>query len=175
MALIRPGNILSGQQRTIFLSYRVPTDLERTFSLGSIELHYQHDGNPEVAVAPEELTIACVQNQQEVLASIDETAWTEQVLKEDYSRLKENVAAAIRIGSKDEALQAIEEYEARTTTINSSVDSDKVSNNLEKDVQALRSSVQTTFAGSPAAVAEKKKQQAKSLQYESYQIRRDKK
>jgi hypothetical protein len=35
--------------------------------------------------------------------------------------------------------------------------------------------VQTTFAGSPAAVAEKKKQQAKSLQYESYQIRRDKK
>ena len=175
VALIRPGNILSGQQRTIFLSYRVPTDLERTFSLGSIELHYQHDGNPEVAVAPEELTIACVQNQQEVLASIDETAWTEQVLKEDYSRLKENVAAAIRIGSKDEALQAIEEYEARTTTINSSVDSDKVSNNLEKDVQALRSSVQTTFAGSPAAVAEKKKQQAKSLQYESYQIRRDKK
>ena len=116
-----------------------------------------------------------MQNEQEVLASIDETVWTEQVLKEDYSRLKENVATAIRTGSKDEALQAIEDYEEQTTTINSSVDSDKVSQNLEKDVKALRQSVQATFAGAPAAVAEKKKQQAKSLQYESYQIRRDKK
>ena len=113
--------------------------------------------------------------QQEVIASIDEAVWTEQVLKEDYSRLKENVAAAIRIGKKDEALQAIEEYEGRNTTINSSVDSDKVSQNLQKDVKTLRQSVQTTFAGAPAAVAEKKKQQAKALQYESYQIRRDKK
>lgn len=175
VAVIRPGNILAGQERTIFLSYRVPTGEERTFSLGNIELSYQHDGKQQIAVAPEELSIACVQNEQEVLASIDETVWTEQVLKEDYSRLKENVATAIRTGSKDEALQAIGEYEERTTSINSSVDSDKVSQNLEKDVKALRQSVQSTFAGAPAAVAEKKKQQAKSLQYESYQIRRDKK
>jgi len=175
VAVIRPGNILAGQQRKIFLSYHVPTDKERNFSLGNIQVHYQHDGKSQVVIAPEELSIACVPNQQEVIASINETVWTEQVLKEDYSRLKENVAKAIRTGKKDEALQAIEEYEDRNTTINRSVDSDKVSQNLEKDVKTLRQSVQTTFAGAPAAVAEKKKQQAKALQYESYQIRRDKK
>lgn len=175
VAVIRPGNILAGQQRKIFLTYHVPTEQERHFSLGNIKVHYQHDGKSQVAIAPEELSIACVRTQQEVIASIDETVWTEQVLKEDYSRLKDNVAAAIRTGKKEEALQAIEEYEGRNAAINSSVDSDKVSQNLEKDVKALRQSVQTTFAGAPAAVAEKKKQQAKTLQYESYQLRRDKK
>ena len=175
VAIIRPGNLLAGQQRKIFLSYQVPTEQERTFSLGNIEIHYQHDGESEIVIDPEELSIACVQNQDEVIASIDETVWTEQVLKEDYSRLKENVATAIRTGKKDEALQAIEEYENRNSSINSSVDSDKVSQNLEKDVNALRQTVQSTFAGAPAAVAEKKKQHAKSLQYESYQVRRDKK
>lgn len=175
VAVIRPGNILAGQQRKIFLTYDVPTEQERHFSLGNIQVHYQHDGKSQVAIAPEELSIACVQTQQEVIASIDQTVWTEHVLKEDYSKLKDNVAAAIRTGKKEEALQAIEEYEGRNTAINSSVDSDEVSQNLEKDVKVLRQSVQTTFAGAPAAVAEKKKQQAKALQYESYQIRRDKK
>ena len=175
VAVIRPGNLMAGQQRKIFLSYHVPTGQERTFSLGNIEIHYQHDGKSEIVIDPEELSIACVQNQDEVIASIDETVWTEQVLKEDYSRLKENVATAIRIGKKDEALRAIEEYENRNASINSSVDSDKVSQNLEEDVEVLRQSVQSTFAGAPAAVAEKKKQHAKNLQYESYQVRRDKK
>jgi len=175
VAVIRPGNILAGQQRKIFLSYHVPTEQERIFSLGKIQVHYQHDGKLQVAIAAEELNVACVRNQQEVIASIDETVWAEQVVKEDYSRLKDNVAAAIRTGKKEEALRAIEEYEGRTSTINSSVDSDKVSKNLENDVKALRQSVQTTFTGAPAAVAEKKKQQAKTLQYESYQVRRDKK
>jgi hypothetical protein len=34
--------------------------------------------------------------------------------------------------------------------------------------------VEETFAGAPAAVAEKKKQRSKALQFESYQTRRDK-
>lgn len=175
VASIRPGNLLAGQQRKIFLSYQVPTDQVGDFSLGTIEVHYQHAGVSMVGIAPEKLGIACVQDQQEVIASIDETVWTEQVLKEDYGRLKEHVATAIRTGKKEVALEAIAEYEDRTSTINSSVDSDKISQNLEKDVRALRQSVDTTFAGAPAAVAEKKKQQAKALQYESYQVRRDKK
>jgi len=59
--------------------------------------------------------------------------------------------------------------------VNATVGSAKVADNLESDVQSLRQSVEDTFAGAPAAVAEKKKQRSKALQYESYQIRRDKK
>lgn len=175
VAVLRPGDLLAGQQRTIFLSYRVATNQERNFSLGDIEVHYIQDGNSKVISAPRELSIACVKNEQEVIASIDEDVWSEQVVKEDYNRLKSNVADAIRTGKKEDALQAIEEYETRTTALNSSVESGRVSENLEKDVEALRQSVHSTFAGAPAAVAEKKKQHAKSLQYESYQVRRDKK
>ena len=114
-------------------------------------------------------------DQKDVIASIDEGVWSEHVVKEDYNRLKDEVATAIRSGKKGAALQAIEEYEEKNDSINSVVGSDEVSQNLDKDVKALRKSVQTTFAGAPAAVAEKKKQQAKILQYESYQERRAKK
>ncbi len=173
-AVIYPGTILAGQSRRIFLSYQVPTEQERTLSLGTIEVSYQREGSSGLISAAEELHIACVQDQKEVVAGINKDVWVEQVLKEDYSRLKENVAAALRGGKKDEALQVIEEYEDRNAAINSSVDSDKVSQNLNQDLKALRKNVLTTFAGAPAAVAEKKKQYAKELQYEGYQVRRDK-
>ncbi|MFW2366546.1 MAG: vWA domain-containing protein [Desulforhopalus sp.] len=175
IAIIRPGDLLAGQQRKIFLSYRVPTEKERNFLLGNIQVHYTHNGNSQIVSAPEELHIDCVNNRQEVIASIDEDVWSEQVVKEDYNKLKDNVASAIRVGKKEEALDAIKEYETRTTTINNSVGSGKVSQNLENDLTTLRQSVYKTFAGAPAAVAEKKKQHAKNLQYESYQVRRDKK
>jgi len=175
VATIRPGNLLAGQQRTIFLSFRVPTDQVGNISLGAVEVRYQHAGTERIALAPESLEIASVQDRQEVIASIDQAVWTEQVLKEDYGRLKDNVASAIRTGKKEVALEAIAEYERRTSQINSSIDSDEISENLEKDVETLRQSVNQTFAGAPAAVARKKKQQAKTLQYEGYQVRRDKK
>jgi hypothetical protein len=173
-AVLHPGDLQAGQQRTIFLSYRVPTSQEGNFSLGNIKVLYTQDGKQKTISTAEELSIACVKNEQEVIASIDEDVWSEQVVKEDYNRLKDDVATAIRIGKKEDALQAIEEYATRTTAINSKVASGKVRENLENDVAALRQRVQTTFAGAPAAVAEKKKQHAKSLQYESYQARRDK-
>ena len=51
----------------------------------------------------------------------------------------------------------------------------KVAGNLGNDLAVLRQSVEETFGGAPAAVAEKEKQTSKASQYESYQIRRGKK
>jgi Zn-dependent M32 family carboxypeptidase len=109
-----------------------------------------------------------------VIASIDEEVWSEQIVKEDFSKLKDTVANAVRSGQKKEALRAIEEYEEKTAALNDSVGSAQVSRNLENDLAPLRQSVEQTFSGAPAAVAEKRKQQAKELQYESYKVRRDK-
>ncbi len=174
-AVIYPGTLLAGQKRRIFLSYQVPTIEERTFSLGGIEARYLRDGRSETIVVPEVLRIACVRDSQEAAAAINKAVWAEQVVTEDYGRLKERVSAALRDGKKDEALDVIEEYEHRNAVLNSSVASEKVSRNLDHDVKTLRQGVETTFSGSPAAVAGKKKQYAKELQYESYQVRRDKK
>ena len=71
-------------------------------------------------------------------------------------------------------MKQIGAYEDRTRKINQSVGSARVSENLECEVQDLRQSVEDTFSGAPAAVEQKKKEQSKVLQYESYRIRRDK-
>jgi hypothetical protein len=122
-----------------------------------------------------ELILACLADQDAVLASIDRAGWGEQVIREDYSRLKDAVADAIRSGRKRQALTKIREYEDRNRKVNAAVKSAKVAENLDKDVKGLRQRVEETFAGAPAAVAEKQKRRAKALQYESYQIRRDQK
>ncbi len=173
-AVVHPGDLLSGQQRQLFLAYKVPTDVERDFDLGIYNVHYTHNGVQGNAAGNGGLVLTCVADQKAVLASIDQEQWSDQVIKEDFNQLKEEVATAIRKGRKDAAMVKIKAYEERKRNMNASVGSAKVSENLERDVKNLRQSVEDTFVGAPAAVAEKKKQRSKSLQYEAYQIRRDK-
>ena len=153
----------------------VPTDIERSFDLGAFQAQFMNNGIAQQLTHDGDLRLACLADKKAVIASIDKVGWGQQVVKEDYSRLKEEVATAIRKGQKDRALGKIREYEERNRAVNATVGSAEVSENLEKDVQNLRHSVEDTFVGAPAAVAEKKKQRSKALQYESYQIRRDKK
>ncbi len=174
-AVVHPGDLLSGQQRKIFLTFQVPTDKEQEIVLGAFQASYSHNGALHTIAMNQKMTLSCVKDPKEVMASIDEPAWSEQVVQEDYSQLKEEVAGSIRRGEKDKALEQIRQYEEANQSINASVGSVVVTKNLKDDVQALRRSVEETFHGAPAAVAEKKKQRAKALQYEGYKIRRDKK
>jgi Ca-activated chloride channel homolog len=174
-AVVHPGDLLSGQQRKLFLTLKVPTDREGDIDLGTFDVSYQSNGATHHLNSGKKLNLACVADKKAVLSSIDQSAWGDQVVQEDYSRLKERVADAIRKGEKDEALKQIREYETRNRAVNDAVKSDKVAGNLARDLPDLRQSVEETFAGPPAAVAEKKKQASKALQYESYKTRRDKK
>lgn len=175
VAVVRPGDLLSGQQRTLYLTFQVPTDKERSFNLGAFQTRFMDNGVSRKLIHDTELSLACLADQKAVIASIDKTGWGEQVVQEDYGQLKEEVAEAIRLGRKQHALTKIQEYEVRNRKVNATVGSAKVAKNLDTDVNVLRQSVEDTFSGAPAAVAEKKKQHAKTLQYESYQSRRDKK
>jgi Ca-activated chloride channel family protein len=174
-AVIRPGDLLSGQQRNLFLTFQVPTDKEAEFLLGEFQVRFHHNGAVHGIAASGQMVVACVKDPAEVTASINAPAWGARVIQEDFSQLKEAVADAIGKGEKDKAMDQIREYETRNEAINATVGSAAVAGNLKTDVQALRQSVEGTFAGPPAAVAEKKKLNSKALQYESYQIRRDKK
>jgi Ca-activated chloride channel family protein len=174
-AVFHPGDLLSGQERKLFLTFQVPTTREKDFSLGNIQLTYKEDGREKTLTTDNALTIACVPDPKEVVASIDKKSWGRQVIQEDYNKLKELVADAIRKGQKDKALGQIVEYEKRNRALNADVKSSTVSENLDRDVQGLRKCVEETFAGPPAAVAGKQKAESKKLQFESYQNRRDKK
>ncbi len=174
-AIIHPGNLLSGQRKTLYLTFQVPTAVEKEILMGRVQVGYQRHGESRTVDAARPLTVACVPDPAAVMASIKEDSWADQVVQEEFSRLKEAVAADIRDGDHTRAQTRIYEYEAKQEAINSAVGSAKVAKNLETDVQALRQRVDETFTGAPAAVAQKKKQVAKSLQYDGYRMRRDKK
>jgi Ca-activated chloride channel homolog len=174
LAVVRPGDLLSGRQRTLYLTFQVSTDAEKNVDLGRVQMQYRHEGSVQTAAAPASMRVACVKDPAAVTASIRRDAWADQVVQEAFSRLKEAVAADIRDGDQERAQSRIRKYEAKQATINTVVGSGKVARNLTSDVKALRRQVDETFAGAPAAVAEKKKQTSKSLQFDGYKQRRSK-
>jgi Ca-activated chloride channel family protein len=174
-AIIHPGNLLSGQSRTLYLTLEVPTAVEKEIVMGRVQVHYQRHGESRTVNVTRPLTVACVPDPTAVLASIKKDSWADQVVQEEFNRLKEEVAADIRDGDQTRAHVRIQEYEAKQEAINTVVGSGKVAKNLGTDVQVLRQRVDETFTGAPAAVAQKKKQVSKALQYDGYQMRRDKK
>ena len=167
-----PGNLKPGQTRKLFLTLQVPTDRKRNFKLNNIKIHYYHQNQAYQTTLDESFTIACLNDKKKVFSSIDKTSWSEKIINEDFNRLKQEVAADIKSGKKQRALNKIEKYYDEQEAVNSMVGSAKVAENLDNDLQELRNLVQDTFQGAPAAVREKQKSNAKALQYEGYRGRR---
>jgi Ca-activated chloride channel family protein len=171
-ALFHPGSLRAGQTRRIFLTLQVPTSEEALFPIGRVTARYRANGRPHEVFMENAFTIACIGDEGRVLSSIDRTRWEEKVLKEDYNRLKQEVAADISAGSADSALKRIDAYEKEQRTLNAVVNSPGVARNLENDVKDLKKRVDETFQGPPAAVMEKQKFGSKAMQYEGYSNRR---
>ena len=171
-AVFYPGSLRSGQTRKLYLTLRVPTNRQNTYDLDRIEIHYQHNNQFYVAVLDEPLVIACVDDEKKVYSSIDKTSWSEKVIKEDFNRLKQEVASEIKAGRKQAALKRIETYYDEQEAVNSVVGSASVADNLDHDVKELKELVNDTFNGAPTAVRQKQKSNAKSLQYDGYRGRR---
>jgi len=171
-AVFYPGNLRSGQTRKLYLSLHVPTNRQRAFELDQIQIQYQHNDRSYITTLDESFTIACVNDQKKVYSSIDQSSWSEKVIKEDFNRLKQEVASDIKSGKKQEALRKIEKYYDEQEAVNAVVGSAGVADNLDHDVKELKTMVKDTFKGAPAAVQQKQKSNAKSLQYEGYRGRR---
>lgn len=173
--VFHPGNLHYGQSRKLYLTLQVPTEAPRDFVLDGLEVHYRQGGQVHTTMLAERFTVACVPDPEDVMASIRKEAWSDQVVREDFGRLKEEVAADIKAGQPDQARQRIQTYRQEKAAINSVVGSARVTENLENEVGALNTYVEETFAGPAPAVAAKQKKNAKALQYEGYRERRDKK
>jgi Ca-activated chloride channel family protein len=171
-AVFYPGDLLSGQTRKLFLTLGVPTNEEGNFEINGISARYVHKGRAYSARLSKPFRIACVENQDEVFASIDKTEWEKKVVQDDYNRLKEEVAADVKKGNEKGALDRIDRYYHEQQSVNSVVGSSEVARNLDEDLVDLRGVVKDTFAGEPAEVAAKQKKNAKVLQYEGYSGRR---
>jgi len=171
-AVFYPGDLRAGQTRKLFLTLQVPTGAPGNFELGRIKAHYRFNGQAMETALDGSYKIACVKDQREVQASIDKTSWTEKVIREDYNRLKQEVAADIKAGKKQKALGRIHSYYREQESINAAVGSAEVTQNLDRDLKDLQQRVEDTFQGSPSAVSRKQKSNSKALQYEGYKGRR---
>jgi Ca-activated chloride channel family protein len=171
-AVFYPGDLRSGQTRKLFLTLQVPTGATGSFEMGRIKARYRFNGQPMETALNGSYKIACVKNQKEVRASIDRTSWGQKVIREDYNRLKQEVAADIKTGKKQKALQRIKSYYREQESINAAVGSAEVTQNLDRDLKDLQQRVEDTFKGSPSAVSRKQKANSKALQYEGYKGRR---
>ena len=140
--------------------------------LAGITVRWLQDGGEREARLEQTFTVACVGDADRVAASIDRSRWEGKVLKEDYGRLKQEVASHVRSGRVDAAMKCIDAYESEQKAVNSAVRSPAVERNLETDLKELRHRVADSFSGPPAAAAEKQKAGAKALQYEGYSERR---
>jgi hypothetical protein len=169
---IRPGNIKTGDTRTLYLSFNVPTHRIGTVSLGQMELSYLHHGkNYHIKIGPE-LTLACVENPKDVWASIAKERWTQKVLKNDYNQLKRDVAQDIAQGDEDQALKRIKSYRDRQTKLNAVIGSEAVDANLKDELKDLSEQVNESFAGAPEQARLKQKNVSKSLHYDGYKGQR---
>jgi Ca-activated chloride channel homolog len=174
-ALFNPGNLRFGQTRTHYLSFKIPTETAHKATIEGLRVQFRSDAGLVVTTLPDTYTVACVESRDDVVASIRKDVWEEKVLQEDFGRLKEAVAEAIRSGDEQRAMQRIQSYRQEKAAVNDVLASPRVAQNLEEDVDALGAYVQETFAGKPEAVVLKQKKNAKALQYEAYQKRRAKK
>ena len=173
-AVFHPGSLRYGQSRKLYLTLKLPTDTAREFELGTLRVHYHRGEEVRTATLAARFTVACVGDADDVMASIHKEAWGDQVVREDFGRLKEEVAADIKAGRAAEALGRIQAYRREKKAVNAHVGSERVAANLARDVDALSEYVQETFAGPAPAVAAKQKKNAKTLQYDGYRERRDK-
>jgi len=171
-AVFFPGDLMSGESRKLFLNLKVPAHQTDTFDISGITLKYNYNKRPYLVELSSPLRLACIKDPEAAIASIDREVWEHKVIKEDFSRLKEEVAGYIKSGRKDDAIRQIDKYYSEQQEINATVNSTAVSGNLDHDIDELRDTIDETFTGKPSAVAEKQKKNAKVLQYEGYQMRR---
>ncbi len=170
--VVRPGNIKAGDTRTLYLTFRVPTNMTGRISLGRLILSYRQEDRIFTLPIGSELSLACVDDPKAVWASVEKEQWTEKVLKNDFSRLKQELADDIRKGDKDQAMGRIEDYRKRQSETNAVLQSEAVKTNLEQDLDTLSNQLEETFNGAPSVVMQKQKEVSKSLHYDGYKGRR---
>jgi hypothetical protein len=142
----QPGALFSGQQRSIWVTMKVPSGEAREFEIGTVTLRYSEGGERFSLTLDDVPRVACVANQNDFFASVDKDAWEESVLQETYNRLQEKIAYAVKEGRKDEALSAISAYRADKDWMNQQVASPAVEANLE-ELDDLEREVGEAFAG----------------------------
>lgn len=142
--VFHPGSLFAGQERRIWLSFRVPTgeiaDATARHALGTLALRYVRDGAPrtlELASVPD---VEVVAEERDFLAGIDGDAWAAAVAEDALGALKQEVSRALQRGDTGAALSELRSFRVEQAARNKVVASPAVVRVLQ-DVVAMEKDV----------------------------------
>lgn len=165
-AVFRPGAVLSGQTRELFLTFAAPADREVVSTLRGVSILGLAGEDRFETELSGSLDVACTRDVKAAEESISPEVWEAQTLRQDYNRLKDEVAVRVKQGDLAGAMSRIDDYERTKKAANQVVGSDKVAENLDTDVARLKQDVQQAL--SPTATRQEQEHYSKTLQSESY-------
>ena len=144
--VFRPGILFSGQERRIWVTFRVRADNEGTINLGDVALSWSRDGSSHDLALATRPSVTAVASRAAYYGSIDKDNWERSVVTEEYSDLKTRVSRAVSNGRKDQAMGYLRDYRSKNAEANAFVQSAAVDDNLN-DLQDLELEVEEAFEG----------------------------
>jgi Ca-activated chloride channel family protein len=140
------GSLYAGQHRSFWVTLRVPVGAEgsRDVAAASLSWSAADTGLASVGLPPERVVV--VTDHATFLASVDQDAWGQAVVQEEYSVLQQTVSRAVSAGDKQGAQQAIAAYRARNEELNEGIRSAVVRDNLAT-LDSLENDVEQQFEG----------------------------
>ncbi len=167
--VFRPGILFSGQERRIWVTFRVRADNEGTIDLGDVQLSWNRDGASHSLALASRPSVTAVASKDAYYGSIDKDNWERSVVTEEYNELKTRVSRAVSNGRKDEAMGYLRDYRSKNAEANSYVQSAAVDDNLSQ-LDGLQEEIEGTFEGED----QRQKQNifSKSTSQDAYKSRR---
>ncbi|MGE4552032.1 MAG: VWA domain-containing protein, partial [Desulfovibrionaceae bacterium] len=173
-AVFHPGDLSVGQTRELFLTFAAAADHEGTYALGGIDIEYLAPDGGRVRgdlARDGSLAVRCVADRAEADASLRRPVWEAEVLRRDWGRLQEDVAADVAAGDPVRARARLASYQGRLADENAAAGSRLVAEHLERDLPALRAEVDRAFA--PGAAPRQAERTAKTIQAAGWSLSRD--
>jgi Ca-activated chloride channel family protein len=145
-ATFHPGALFAQQKRRIWVSFRVPTDRPVEHALGEVRVAYREAGERREIRLDDFPKVACVVDESDFYAGIDDDAWARSVAVEGYNQLRQSVASHVRAGRADEAKRELADFRSRYSTLNAVVAAPAVEETLGA-ADALEAEVDSAFTG----------------------------
>ncbi|MEM7243960.1 MAG: VWA domain-containing protein [Acidobacteriota bacterium] len=152
----RPGSLFAGQERIVWVTWRLPTGSPDELALGSVSGEAKADGTQLALALPALPHLTCVATKQEYVAQVDQDIYAEAEKVEGLNVLKQKVARHLAAGRVDEALADID---AQTAEWNQLAADDVlpagIAQEIVLDTGALRQEAATASPAQQKALAKK--------------------
>ena len=149
-----PGNLSSGQTRSVWVTFKVPSGHLGDTSPGRVRASYLH-ADPSSSTLESQLAwsplpaVACVNDEAQYLAAFNPSTWARAVQEETFNKLRQDVAKDVREGQRAEAIEKIAAFKKHHASVNATLNSSEVEEVLQQTGD-LENDVEQAFQGSAA-------------------------